>query len=141
MPEASGEIAKALYEMNYLRAQAEQAQRQLASVTEMLEESSAVALALQEMTRAKPEKVILPVGSGVFVKASIAKEDRDKVLVDVGAKIVAEKTVEEASRLMQERQQQLTQASQNLQNDLEAIGHRLEHLNEQVNQLEARERK
>lgn len=139
MPEISEEFARIAYEINYLRAQAEQVQRQLAAVTELLEESAAVDATLQAIKQ--PEKAIFPIGAGVFLKTSLTPEERSKVLVDAGAKVFVERTPEEASKFLQARQQELTQAARTLQDSLKTMGKRIEELDAQASKFYAKERK
>ena len=127
------ELMQVALELNYYRQQAEEIQRQLASLQAFSEENSAALEALKNLP-AQGKELLVPVGSGVLVNATLA--DSKKVLVEVGARVLAEKTVQEAIPLTEEKQGQATKALHELQSSFETVAQRLEFLNRKARELQ-----
>jgi len=71
---------------------------------------------------ADKSEILIPIGGGTFLNGVLT--DHSKVLVDIGAGLVAEKTVddavkkiEERIKALQENQEKLTSMAQKLEND------------------------
>ncbi len=128
-------LQKTVYEINYLRAQASELQKQLYSVQALLDENAEAVKALDALPQSKASETLFPLGAGVFARATLAKTD--SVLVDVGARVSAEKSASEAKALLLERGKKLEQLFGELRVSLESIATRLDELNEKASELSA----
>ena len=104
-------MRKLAYEMSFYRSQAAEMERQNAMVQQLLEENSATTKALESLGGISKE-TMFSVGSGVFIKGKATDEKR--VLVEIGSRIIAEKTVEEAKALLAEKKKELSKAAAEL---------------------------
>lgn len=73
-------------------------------------------------------QLIVPIGSGSFIRATLA--DNKKVLVGVGADISIEKTTEGAKTLLDSRAKELTKTLEGLQKSAVDLTSRITALNE-----------
>ena len=83
--------------------------------------------ALNEMKGAKPEsEMLVPVGSGVYTfgKSSSAQN----VLIDLGAGVLAKKTLEDATVFIEKKKKEIEDAAQLLQAEANAITAKLQEI-------------
>jgi prefoldin alpha subunit len=71
----------------------------------MLIESRTSLDTIKELSSAKTDEVLVPVGAGVLLRSSPPKAD--KVLVSIGANVMVEKTREEAEKILEGRAKNL----------------------------------
>jgi len=135
--EKQNQLQNIVYEINYLRAQASELQKQLYSVQELLDENAEAVKAIEALAQLKDSETFFPLGAGVLARATLAKTN--SVLIDVGARVSAEKSVGDAKAILSERRKKLEQVYSELRVSLESVATRLEELNEQANELIAGE--
>ncbi|MBU1198168.1 prefoldin subunit alpha [Candidatus Micrarchaeota archaeon] len=99
-----------------------------ARLNEMQQQAEMLANALMEVQRTEEavthlqdgaSSSLLPLGSGVHARIKV--EDGERVLMNVGAGVIVEKTREEALPLLAERKNKLDEASQRIQNDMQGV--------------------
>ncbi|MFH1780128.1 MAG: prefoldin subunit alpha [Candidatus Micrarchaeota archaeon] len=108
------ELKKEYLEYQYLQQQAQTLQNQVNQVRGAIEETNASIQALESLA----EENIFSVGSGVLVKA---KPSNNKVLMDVGGKIVVEKTIPEATTALKDKNQKLENALKEMGKSFEEV--------------------
>ncbi|HLC37831.1 MAG TPA: prefoldin subunit alpha [Candidatus Norongarragalinales archaeon] len=126
------EMQKLAMEMNYYRAQAEQIQQQASALRGLVQENRSSKESLEKMSESE---TMFPTGSGVFVKA---KPSSKKVLVEIGAGVIVEKTADEAVKTLDERHEQLLKALDTIQDSLTQLNTRMNALGEQAERMEER---
>ncbi len=132
---AAEEGKEAIAELKSLQARAEQAQNQLAALQQFIAEATVALSTLNALRQpAGVGESLFPVGSGAFVKATLA--DSQKLLVEIGAGVVAEKTFDEASKILEERITRSSKAAERIQSELQAILARGDELNERLARLQ-----
>jgi len=85
-------------------------------------------------TKGKQE-ILMPVGSGVFITGQA--QDASKVLIDIGAGLVAEKPVNEAVDKIDDRIGQVQQNQQKLYEAMQKLQAEAEQLSEKTQQMMA----
>ena len=63
--------------------------------------------------------ILFPLGSAAYTRGAVA--DKDKLIVEVGAGIALEKTVEEGKAILEKRKKELEEAMGVLQNEMQNI--------------------
>lgn len=97
------EIQESVQRIRLMEAQISSLQQQAVAISNALGEIGTTRATLGAMRGLKKEsEALLPLGSGIFVHGTMGKQD--KVLVDVGAGIVMEKDLEEASKILDSRE-------------------------------------
>ena len=83
-----------------------------------------------------PSEILIPIGGGMFLNGSVINSS--KVLVDIGAGLITEKTIEDAIKkiderikTVQENQEKLLTLAQKLQNEATELSQKTQHLMEQ----------
>ncbi len=127
--------------LNYLvaysrqyEAQAQEVQMQLG----LLEQSiRATQITLETIENFKDlqdnQEILLPLGNLVFVKAKLA--DSSNVLVDIGASVVLEKSVDKAVESLTQRMEELTQRQMQLKQGLQQLVQQMEQLRAEIENL------
>ena len=137
MPEETerkkAELSRIAMEAQAAQQQGASIQNQLNSLGASIIETKATLEALKNLEGVKDKEVILPIGSGVFINASVA--GKGKVLVELGANIIAEKPFQEASELLEKRLKNIEEARDKLQAALEGFSTRLRELDRQAKTL------
>ena len=114
------EEAQIMYELRMLQAQSEQGQKQLEALQQAAAEARNALATLSSLSEAKGES-ILPIGGGVFLKTKGI--DGASVLVEIGAGVIAEKSVAEAQKIIIERSQKLEEAVRKIASELERMAY------------------
>lgn len=84
-------------------------------------------LALSEMRSVKPEsEILIPVGSGIYTFGKSSAPEN--VLIDLGAGVVAKKTMEEAAAHIDKKRKEIEDAAQMLQGEANAITAKLQEI-------------
>src|SRR3989338_8325923 len=115
------EARKMLSELRSLQMQAEDGERQLASLQEASEQTIATISTLENLSLA--QDALFQVGSGVLVKASVV--DSQKVLVEMGSRVIMEKSTPDAILLLKERNTQLQATGMRIQERLAQLSDRI----------------
>ena len=143
-PDASDMHAKKrlqgkLIELEYLKAQADGIQQQLKMVSESLAELNSAGSALDVLSKLKAgDDLLVPVGSGTFVKAKLASSGT--VISGIGAGVLAEKTMDETKKSIDEQIEKLTTAAEQMRDALEKMGAHMQSSALEVQQALAKEK-
>ena len=88
---------------------------------------------------ADKSEILIPIGGGTFLNGILT--DHSKVLVDIGAGLVAEKTVDDAikkiegrNKTLQENQEKLVSMAQKLENDATELSQKTQKMMNDVQQ-------
>ncbi|MFH1056527.1 MAG: prefoldin subunit alpha [Candidatus Micrarchaeota archaeon] len=126
------ELQKIALELNYYRAQAEELQNQIGTLNALVQENQAAKESLESLEKNSGE-ALFPIGGGVMVKA---KPSVQKVLVEIGAKVIAEKTVSEAIAILDERKEKLVKTISSVQETLQELGGRMMALQKKAEEMQ-----
>ncbi len=121
------ELQKIAYEINYYRTQAQEVQKQLVTLQAMLEEHSQTISALNSLDAMNTE-TLFPLGSGAFTKAKVT--DVKRVLIEVGARAIVEKPVNDAVKILEDKKTNLEKALKETQAAFAQVLARIEELNQ-----------
>ena len=127
------DIQKIAMEMEYCQNQAEEIQAQIRTLNALVQENDSAKEALQNLS--EKNESLFAIGSGVFVKA---KPSSNKVLVEIGAKVLAEKNFGDAAKSLDERRERLAAALSKMQEALGQLSARMQALNEKAEELQQR---
>jgi prefoldin alpha subunit len=126
-------------ELRDLAAQAQAHQQQMAAISNQLnsisttmEEIAAAMDTLQNIAAAK-EEVLLPIGAGTYMRAKGA--DIEHVVVNVGANIMSEKTIPEATEFLDKRMKTLNGLQVRLQRAADEVSKKLADIDLQARTL------
>lgn len=120
---ADNELNRIIRELQLLQAQANELQERIQMSGKDLIELEMTIRSMNEIKGVNPGKeTFMPLGSGVWLRGTIA--DNTKVLTDVGAGIVTERTIEEAVELTSDKKKQLKIIKEKYESDLSNIAKR-----------------
>lgn len=106
---------ESIMRMRSIEGQVTNIQNQLRTYESALIEVMTTKEALDSLKKHKKDEVsLLPLGSGVFADGVLKKKDR--ILIDVGAGALLEKTVSESLKMLEERETNIRQNIVGLQN-------------------------
>jgi prefoldin alpha subunit len=121
------------YEYEVLQQQASELQRQLQLASQLNAENDAAIKALSALKEMSDS--LMPIGSGVFAKIRVASSE--KVLVEVGARVLSEKSIPEATKFLEQKKSELEKVLNELQQNLAAVAERATEIQSAAAELEA----
>jgi prefoldin alpha subunit len=109
------QLRELLVNLKFLESQIATVQGQLSLLERGLIEIGTTRTSIKSIKELKKDtNALYPLGSGMFAKGILAKQD--KILVDVGAGAVIEKELEEAEKLLDSRESDIKSNITNYQN-------------------------
>ncbi len=128
------ELAKYLTLIEQYKEQINSVEMQSSYIQAIINEYNKVKITLEQIAKIKKEsEVLLPLGGSTFIEANIT--DPSKVLFDIGAGIITEKTsinainkIDERINDLQKTQEKLITIMQNLQNEATEVSARAQNL-------------
>lgn len=131
------ELAKLAYELQAYREEGQILQQQIANLQATLAEIDSSAETLKNLKSVK-EEVLLPIGAGVYLKAKII--DNDKILLSIGADVIAEKNVNEAVEFLASKSKKINELRNQLQKNLVEVSNNIMKLDEDAKKITGRMR-
>jgi len=108
------QVREILVRLKYLESQMAAAQAQLNMLDRGMMEIGNTRLTISSLkSLSKDANSLLPLGSGMFAKGTLAKQE--KILVDVGAGAIIEKDIPEAEKLLENRESDIKTNIANIQ--------------------------
>ena len=104
-----------------------------ATVTKLIEEARLASSAIQDVTGESEIESLMPVGIGVYIKALVPPVK--KLLVNVGAGVIVEKSREDTVNYIESRIKEFEVALRQLSSQKQQIEMRMEQIQKQVNQM------
>ena len=104
-----------------------------ATVTKLIEEARLASSAIQDVTGESEIESLMPVGIGVYMKALVPPVK--KLLVNVGAGVIVEKSREDTVNYIESRIKEFEVALRQLSSQKQQIEMRMEQIQKQVNQM------
>ena len=127
MEEKQGELQSLTNEIEQLQQQANVHNQNLELLTMTVSEMRQTVETLEELKNAEPgREILLPLGTGSFVKSTLKQNDR--VIIGIGAGFSIEKEVDEAKAIVDKRIQETDNAVQQTRERIAEITGRLEEL-------------
>jgi len=96
-------------------------------------------LASMEEIEKESEEILFPIGSEAYAFGKIA--DKKKMIVEVGANVALEKTVEEAKEIIKKRSEELGNVLNSIEKEVMEVSSSLEVLGPEINELAEEESK
>lgn len=114
------ELREIIAKLRYIEGQIASAQAQLQMFERGMLEIGNTKLALNSLkTLSKDTGSLLPIGSGMFAKGTLSKQD--KILVDAGAGAIVEKDVADAEKVLDSRESEIRTSMLNIQQTLAVL--------------------
>jgi len=109
-------------------ARMEELGRQAELLSRLITENEAASTALDNLPS---EQTFFPIGAGVLVKARLS--DTNNVVVEAGARILAERSVWDAKKLLADRRTQLEEALEKINAEAGEIAGKMREIEEELN--------
>lgn len=121
-----------MYRMQEYQEQMNALYQQVQVIDEFIDECQQAQEALEELAESdEGEKMLVPLGGNVFMRATIA--DSEKVLTGVGSDVVTEKSLSPAGDFLEkriedlrQREEKLIEASQDIKSRVQKLQQRLQ---------------
>ncbi len=130
-------LQRILAELEDYQTTADLLRQQLSILASSISELSMTVETVKTIKGLKPDtEVLVPIGSDSFTTAKIALTDR--VITDLGANIAAERSVEDAVKMLEARMTELGQTMEQFRQELEKLGERIEALRPEAERILAK---
>ncbi len=127
MEDKQGELQRISSEVEVLRNQIDVHNRNLELLQTSIDEMNQTVESLEELKKTEPGKeMLVPMGSGSYVRASL--KQNDKVIIGVGSDFSIERRIDQAKAIVDKRVQRTEEASNKTRENLEELSQRLEDL-------------
>jgi prefoldin alpha subunit len=103
------------------------------TVTRLMEEARLASTTIQNITSESEVESLMPMGIGVYVKTMVPPIK--KLLVDLGAGVAVEKSLEDALNYVESRIKEYEVAARQLEVQRQEIAMRMDQLQVQINQM------
>ena len=130
------ELGRLSYELQVQLETGEAIRQQIQSMQSNIVEISSAIEAIRNLKKMKGDALV-PLGAGVFI--SCPKPNPDKVVLSIGASVMASKSPEEAIKVLEERQKKLSDAMGSAQEDLGKVIQTIEGLTQRASALAGEE--
>jgi len=133
-PEDRQRLQRILAELEDYQTTTDLLRRQLSILASSISELSMTVETVKTIKGLKPDtEVLVPIGSDSFATTKIALTDR--VITGLGANISAERSVEDAVRMLEARITELGQTMEQARQELEKLGERIEALRPEAERI------
>jgi len=112
MTKKDEEIQKKAVQFQILESNLKMLQERAEEISQRLSEFQQTKTAIEDLKTTKPEKAMIPLGSGNFVFGTV--ENSDDIIVGVGSGVAIKKNIEDALKILDAK---ITE-SQNVLNDI-----------------------
>ena len=129
------EIQKRVLQFQFMENNLKTLQERAQLVTQRMEDVQRTMIALEDLDKTKPNKALIPIGSGNFVQGSI--ENTEEVLVNVGSGIIVRKKKEESKKMLEEEIKDFEKILQDISTNAQAILFELQKIQEDIQKLQA----
>jgi len=126
----SNNAGQAVFEMNVLENKLKQLDQQLGIIEQYIIDSDKMTELLDDFSKSGKSEVFVPLGTGVYTKAALDKTD--KVLMSIGAGVVAEKDIASAEKLVEKRKRKFMEAREELANQVQMVLRSVSELDQKI---------
>ncbi len=131
--EREEKMRKLSVELRFLEQTAETIQSRINMINAVLTDLAYASMALEGIEKEKENaELLVPIGGSSYIKAKL--ENKDKVVVGMGAGVSVEKTLPEAKEIIKKRRENLEKSSLSLQQQLSQV---IDKINEDREQFES----
>jgi len=86
-----------------------------------------------EELKKKGEDVLFSLGSQTYIPCKII--EKDKIIVEVGANVAIEKSLEEGKQILQKRKEEIEKAVEEIENTINQLSAGLKDLGEEIGEM------
>lgn len=135
--ESQEDIQRVINEIRQAQQNVEILEGQIGVISSSIEEIESTIETLENLEEADPDsEILVPIGAGSYLPAKI--EDPDKVLSNLGADLVAERTPGKVTKMIEKRKKDLESSLDEARNRKEELEDRIDELRPQAQQMMAR---
>jgi len=130
---AEEEIRQKYMELQMAAEQLKQMQVQMQTLETKGQELDANIQSFEELKGQKSSEMLTPIAEGIFLKAELKSDS--EVIVNVGAGVCGKRTVEEAKKMLQERQREINQYATEMTAEVEKIAEAMRKLEQDLSSM------
>lgn len=128
------EVQQKYMEMQLIEQQLQKLQKQMGTMEEQVQEIDQIIHSVSELKDVKKgSEILVPVSSGIFVKAKI--EDPNDVYMNVGANVNVKKDLKYAKEVMQKQQDEIKEMRGNFAHAIDKFMERAKGLEKELKSL------
>lgn len=121
-------------ELQMISLHAEQLHKQVEAIHQKLAELEVIKESVADIGKVPVgNEVLVPVSKGIFIKANL--KDNKNVILNVGGNTAVEKTLPDASRIVDEQIREIKKLNDTMVKEMVTLGSRQEQLREEITNL------
>ncbi len=122
------------FEMQMLAQQANQLKKQMQLIDNQMQEISSAMEGIDSLNESKESEILVPIHSGVFIKAEI--KEKGKCIVSVGSDIAVPKTFDETKNILENNILEIGKYKDQMMEILEKCSLRQEEIEQEIVSLQ-----
>jgi len=120
-----------MFELNMLDMQLRQLEQQALMLEQQTAELITINSSLDELKKAKKnQKVLFPVSRDIFAEGTL--DNSNEVLVNIGSKTIARKSVDDAKKINEKQIEIFSEASENISREMQRIVMRIREIEQTI---------
>lgn len=127
------ELQEKILQYKLLEDRLKQLAQQRSLLLSKLPEMEATKETLDEVLKSKENEILVSIGSATYAKGKLIKTD--KVIVEVGANVALEKSIEGACEILEKRKKNLESAIKKFENEINVVYQTLIKLEPEIRRL------
>jgi len=128
------ELQKKIIQLQLLEANLKIFEERFKFINERVEELQKTRNAIEELKITKPNKAMIPLGSGNFVFGSV--DDSENIIVGIGAGVAIKKKKEEAMNILDGKLKELENVLNEITNQMQIITEQSEKIQSEIEKLQ-----
>jgi len=129
-PAPSHQEQREMLELNILDMQLRQLEQQSLIIEQQIVEQQALVLNLDELKKAKKgQSMLFPFSKDIFVEGKL---DSNEVIVNIGAKTFAKKSIDGAKVIVEKQKQRLLEVNEEIRGEMQRILERIAELEKKL---------
>ncbi len=125
-------IQEKLYLYQFLKKQEEALLNQAVLIEQEIENSLITENVVKELENQKGKDILVSLGKDCFLRTEVKD---DKILLNLGAEVLAKKSVADAKKILEERRKNLTKEKEGLNQKLEKIAEQIKKVEPEIQKI------
>lgn len=134
--ELGKEVQNKIFEIRVLESQIGQMEEQMRIIDREIADFQNLIVNLGDVQKIKNQDVIVPIGKNIFINSKIEKGD--ELLVNIGAKTLVKKNVEQTKILLEHRKDKFLEARENISKEAENVIKQIETIDKEVMDIQSK---
>ncbi len=128
------DIQKRIFEIRILEEQIKQLENQVAALDKEICDIQDTQTDLDEIGKIRQKEILVPLGRNIFINSKV--DSGEKVLVDIGAKIIVKKDINGAKKLLEKQKERFAEARIRVNEEVDRIISHIDKVDREIQNMQ-----